>query len=350
MLIRTTQILLLMLALSGCSEGDPGAGSPKPPPWVKTVDLRVDGQSGLGLSGIVRARFETPVAFQVGGRILARHVDAGQRVKAGQRLFSLDPRDLDEAERAAAAQLAAATAALATASSELARQQQLVEKKFISRQALDRFELAERDALSQRDAARASLAQARNARTYSELHADRDGVLIEVDGESGQVVAAGQAVALLAQEEEREIEVYLPDGRDPPRGGYARLADGERIEVVLREMAGAADPLSRTWRARYRLLPSEVELPLGTVVQVVLTSEAAATGARIVPLGALDERSGGPRIWRIIDGRAEPVPVELLALDAEQAHITVDLPPETRIIALGTHLLTPGMAVRELGQ
>jgi hypothetical protein len=39
--------------------------------------------------------------------------------------------------------------------------------------------------------------------------------------------------------------------------------------------------------------------------------------------------------------------VEVLALTAETARIRADLPEGSRIIALGTHLLAPGMAVRE---
>ncbi len=341
--------LLAIFTLAACSE--PVAEQPKRPdaPWVKTVAPANDGSAVISLSGAVRARYETPIAFQVGGRILARHVDAGQRVAAGQKLFSLDPRDLKAAERVASAQVAAAQASLATARSELERQRQLVEQQFVSAQALERFELAVNNAISQRDAAQASLAQARNALSYTELHAEHAGVLIDVSGEPGQVVAQGQAVGLLAHEGDQDIEVFLADGGQPPQEGQVRLPGGGSVAVELREIAGAADQLSRTWRARYQVQDNEVSLPLGMVVQIGLTAPAQS-GALLVPLGALDERAGGPRVWRVVDSRAEPVPVEILTLSPEYAHIRADLAPDTRIIALGTHLLTPGMAVREHGQ
>lgn len=347
MLKKISILLVLLSILTACQNDTSDSETRRTIPWVKTVTLQGGGDSTLRLSGILRARYETPVAFQVGGRILARYVDTGQRVTAGQKLFSLDPRDLDAAVQSAEAQLAAAKAALATARSELERQRKLVAKNFVSRQTLDQFELKERDAVSQVKAAQAQLAQARNARGYAELYAEHAGTLTEVSGEPGQVVGVGQTVAVLARAGEREVEVYLSDGTDAPRNGDVRLPDGRRFPIELREVAGAADPQSRTWRARYRLLGAPADLPLGAVVQVRLKKTVSGSPIWRVPLGALDERAGGPRIWQVIDGRAQPVPVEVLSLDSETARIRVDLPPTTHIIALGTHLLTPGMAVRE---
>ncbi len=338
---------LLLSILAACQNDTPSSEAKRPTPWVKTVTLQAGGETTLVLSGILRARHATPVAFQVGGRILARYVDTGQRVTAGQKLFSLDPRDLDAAAQAVEAQLAATEAALATARSELERQRKLVAKKFVSRQTLDQFELKARDAASQVKAARARLAQARNARSYAELRAEHAGVLIDVSGEPGQVVGVGQTVAVLAQAGEREVEVSLSDGTHAPRSGRVYLPDGRRFPVRLREVAGAADPQSRTWRARYRLEGTAADLPLGAVVQVRLHKPAAGGQTWRVPLGALDERADGPRIWQVINGHAQPIPVEVVSLDSETARIRVDLPPTTHIIALGTHLLTPGMAVRE---
>lgn len=338
---------LLLVLFGGCAKSESGSDERPQPPWVKTVALRPDGRPVLTMSGTVRARYETPIAFQVGGRILVRDVDAGQQVEAGRRLFRLDPQDLDEAERAAAAQLAGAEAALETETKVLDRRRNLRLSDAVSQEELERAEFALRDAVSRRDAARANLAQARNARTYTELRAKRAGVLIEVMGEPGQVVPAGQTVAVLAQEGEREIEVFLADSGRPPRTGTVRLAQGETFPLVLREVVGAADPVSRTWRARYRVLGGKTELPLGTVVHVSLAGQEAPEASFLVPVGALDERHGGPHVWHVIEGRVEPVSVEIVALDLEQARIHTTLPAEAHIVALGTHLLAPGMAVRE---
>ncbi|MEN9904657.1 MAG: hypothetical protein RLZZ555_1222, partial [Pseudomonadota bacterium] len=242
----------LALGLSACSRQDAQPEAAPNVPWVRMVALQPAGAGQLLLSGTIRARHETPVAFQIGGRLLARHVEAGQSVKAGQLLFSLDGRDVAASEQAAAAQLAAAEAALATAQRELERQRQLVAQGFVSAQTLDRFELAQRDALSRLDVARAGAAQARNARGYTELRAASAGVITEVMAEAGQVVSPGLALATLAQAGEREVEVHLPS-TTAPQQGQVEGARGQSQPVRLREVAGAADLASRTWRARYRL-------------------------------------------------------------------------------------------------
>lgn len=348
MLKRTLCMLGAILVLGGCSNDHHDTGIEAPPPWVMTVSPEPRADSVLRLSGTVRARHEVPLSFQVGGRILQRNVDAGERIESEQVLFTLDSRDLDETVRVASAQLRAAQAALDTADSELRRQQQLVERNFVSHQTLEQYQLAARDARSRADAAEASLAQSRNARAYAELTSDHAGVLIQVNGEPGQVVAMGQTVALLARDGEREIEVFLPDGNRVPPAGRVVMTDGSGAALTLREVAGAADSASLSWRARYRVDGDEHgDLPLGAVVQVSLEDAGAASGLFAVPPAALDERGDGPRVWIVIDGRAEPLPVEVVRLAPQRALVRADLEPGTRVISLGTHLLMPGRAVRE---
>lgn len=339
-------LLLIILLQTGCFEKKNKTVILKQPPLVKTVAIQTSHNTLHRLSGTIRARYETPIAFQVNGQILTRDIDAGQRVKKGQLLFTLDPRDLNETVNVAKAQLASANAKLAIAQSELKRKKKLLSDKLISPFEIERFGLAERAALSQRDASRASLQQALITRAYTELQAKQSGILIEVSGEPGQVVSFGQTVAVLAQDGQRDVEVFLPGGYHAPNKGKAKLNDGSSVDLELREIAGAADPLSRTWRARYRITGNDKALPLGIIVQVLLLSETDTIDVQQVPLGALDERGEGANIWRVIDGHAEPVSVQVLKLSAEQASIRVELPPDTRIIALGTHLLTPGMSVR----
>lgn len=342
-------IALVCVTISGCGGGEePSAGGAEAP-FVKTAAVASADAGAVGLTGTVRARYETPVAFQVGGRISARRVDAGQAVRAGQTLFELDARDLEQSSQAAQADVAAAQAALATERADLGRVRQLQGQNFVSAQALERSELAEREARTRLDAARARLAQARNALGYARLSAPTAGVLVEVSGEPGQVVETGKAVATLARDGEREIEVFFPDAARPPATGQL-IRDGAPLPLRLREVSGAVDPQSRTWRARYSVSTGGDALALGSVVRAAFAAPGGDAQALSVPIAALDERGEGPRVWQVVDGRAQPVTVEILALDAEAARVQGGLKAGDKVIALGTHLLTPGMAVRELAQ
>lgn len=340
-------LFLGVLLLAGCGDATPPPQA-KAPPFVRTVAVAAAGDIAFGLSGTVRARVESPLAFQVGGRIARRAVDAGQHVAAGQVLFELDTRDLEQAVRATEADLAAAEAALATASADLVRNRQLQQRNYTSEQALQRFELAQREARTRRDAAAARLTQARNALGYGRLQAPAAGVLIDVVGEAGQVVGAGQQVALLAQAGEREIEVHFPAGATPPAEGEATLADGASLPLALRETAGAVERQGRTLRARYTVRGAQDALVLGAVVRARFRSAAAAEGEFVLPLGALNERGEGPRVWRVKEGTVSPVPVTLLATDGDTVRVRGALAADDRVVSLGTHLLVDNMAVREL--
>lgn len=340
-------LLFSVLAVAGCGEDDavPVQDSAR---LVLTSPVRSAEAAGGRLSGTVRARFETPISFQVEGRILERSIDAGDRVEQGQLLFRLDPRDYIQAVAVARADLQAATAELETAEAETRRTGDLLKREFISDQAFERVQLAEKSARERVDAARARLEQAQNRLGYTELAAGRSGTMIEVIGEPGQVVAAGQAVGVIAQQGETEVEVYLPERFGVPETG--RVVEGGRTiaTLALREAAGAADAVTRTWKARYSLEDVDAGLRLGSVVKVELDVGQAAGKVLEVPVGAINERGHGPQVWIIRNGRAEPVRVTLLDMDTEYARILAELDPGTPVIALGTHLLQAGMPVREL--
>jgi RND family efflux transporter MFP subunit len=289
----------------------------------------------------------------VSGRILTRRADAGQAVQAGQVLMTLDPVDLEQTVRTAQADAEASEAALRTAQSDLERLRALRARQFVSEQAVERATLTVREAQSRRDAAAARLAQARNALGYAQLRSPAAGVLLEVSGQPGQVVNAGQPVAVLAQAGEREIEVYFPDGVLPPRTGEAILPDGQTRPLTLREAAPVVDASGRTRRARYTVPNLPETLALGSIVSTRFAdggNPATAQAQWRVPIGALDERGQGPRVWRVRDGRLEPVPVRVLALDDRQATVAGELQANERVVALGTHLLKEDMRVRELAR
>ena len=351
MILKQLGWIVLLMALTACNNEKP-AETAEPIPFVRTVTIQARGDNRLILSATLRARYETPLAFQVGGRIAARRIDAGQAVRKGQTLFELDPRDLDEEVRSAQAERDRAALALAMAEANLRRDRDLVKRQFVSAQTLERTELSVREARSSLAAAESRLQQAKNSREYGRLSAPATGVVLDVSAERGQVVTSGQMVGTLAHEGARELEVFIPDQGEAPRAGALLLPPAAPTPVTLREVAGSVDDASRTRRARYRIEGSLAELTrlaLGTVLRVVLDRAGPEASSVIeIPIGALDERGQGPRVWWVRDGRVEPLPVQVVELLPEYARIRTDLAPGSRLVALGVHLLQPGMRVKEL--
>ena len=115
----------------------------------------------------------------------------------------------------------------------------------------------------------AQLSQATNQLQYTDLLADRDGVVTAVEVETGQVVTAGQPVVKLARLDEKEIHIDIPEQRVAGIKLHQKVsvtlwADGNRQYMArIREIAAAADPASRTYRVKATLLERQDEARLG---------------------------------------------------------------------------------------
>src|SRR2546427_381575 len=78
---------------------------------------------------------------------------------------------------------------------------------------------------------------------------------------------------------------------------YATLyASTMRVPVRLRQLAGAADPQTRTFEARYVLEGAAANAPLGATVTVHLSGDVG-TDSLQVPVSSILDQGKGPGIW-----------------------------------------------------
>ena len=333
--------------LAGCS-GAPSAQTVEP--LVATAVAQGEGgAAGDAYTGTVHARTESVLAFRVSGKIVARLVDAGAHVRAGQPLYRLDARDLGLAASAAADKVRAAEADAARTAADEARLRPLVATGAISPSTYDGARAARDAAAATLSAARAAASNASNERGYAVLVADADGIVTEVLAEAGQVVAAGTPVLRLARSGAREALVAVPETAVAalPKSAQAMVyGRSTHVTATLREVAGAADPLTRTFAARYVLSGAAEDAQLGATVTVRLPGASSATSR--VPLGVLVDLGKGQGVWVIQPDRSLRFnPAQPLRLTEEEAFLPASaLPPGTRVVALGGQLLRAGQKVR----
>lgn len=340
------------LALAGCSPAET-AVSPNPP-LVQTVEVAAATGGISRYTGVIRARTESNLGFRVGGKILERLVDPGDRVKRGQPLMRLDRTDFTLAFTAARASVEAARAQMIRTKADEERSRKLVGDGWTSKQTYDQNKAAADAAVAQFASAEAQASQVSNQAGYSELQADADGVVMEVPSEPGQVVAAGQTVVKLARDGSREAEVFLPEASRLVAQGSASAtlyAEGAATYPArLRELSATADPATRTYRARYILSGRGEDAPLGATVTLQLKAQAAGLAARVeVPLASLFDQGHGTAVWRY-DAATEtvkPQTVTLVRLGEESAEVAYGLIPGDRIVAVGAHLLKADQKVRQ---
>src|SRR5436309_3898010 len=243
-------VALLSLLLAGCDA--PAATAPaasvgkvERPVQVQRVKFESAGLS-REFVGAVRARYETDLAFRIGGKIVSRLVNTGDLVHAGDTIARLDPQDLKLQVESAEAELAAATSNLAQAAADLERYTTLRGRGYASVADFERKKAANDEAEGRLERARRSLDLARNQHGYADLRADAEGLITATLAEPGQVVAVGQAVARLAHQGEKEAVVALPEtwlAEARRSGAVVRLwSDRDRaFDAKLRELSPQAD-------------------------------------------------------------------------------------------------------------
>ncbi len=346
-------LLGAVLVLGGCSREPERAPEVRP---VRLLQLQsATGQSSYEFSGDVRPRIESRLGFRVGGKIAARLVDVGATVRRGQPLARLDPTDLNLAEQGARAQYEAARTDRDLAAADLKRYNDLFAKGFISAAEQNRRQASYEAAAARLRQAEAALREQSNQTGYTVLAADADGVVTAIDAEVGQVVAAGQSVVRVAQTAEKEVAIGLPEDQvDWLRGirdvSVRTWAEPDRIlPGRVREIAAAADPVTRTYAARITVPNPPADLKFGMTAMVTFVRTGASPAVR-VPLTALLQQQGTNQVW-VYDstaGTVQPVAVTLGQPIGNEIEVNSGLRPGQTIVTAGVHLLKPGQKVRPL--
>ena len=350
-------LLGVATVLAACSKPAP----PEEP--VRAVKVLTVGltsfDSGLEYAGEVKARVESRLGLRVAGKITQRTVEVGQRVKAGQVLARLDPRDYQLATDAGRAQVVAATTQRDLAAADLARYKALKDQNFISGAELERREATLKAAQAALDQAQAQLAGQGNQAAYTQLVADVSGVVTAVEAEVGQVVAAGTPVVRIAQDGPRDVVFAVPEDKlaRVPAGSTVTVrpwSGGAALSGTVREVAASADPVTRTFPVKVTLPASggADALPLGATVYVVPQPMAPqATGVIKLPTSALRQEGGQTVVWvyEAKDGSATGTvrlqPVQIATADGNEVVIASGLQPGQQVVSTGVHVLSPGQKV-----
>ena len=348
---RSAAALLAASFLASCERDQVAAPEPARPVKVMRAELKAPTRA-VSYSGVVKARREAALSFRVGGKIVERAVNIGDRVAPGALLARLDRSDLALALASASAALASARSQLAVAQSAYDRAADLAAKGFMAKAALDDRKLALDQARSAVDQARSTQEQAEHQATYADLISDAAGVVTAVQAEAGQVVAAGAPVVAVARDGEKEVAVAVPESE------IRRFHVGDRFAVrfwadpdlvgagVVREIAGSADPASRTFAVRVSLA-DDPAIRLGETAMVTADIPVEAAGVE-APLTALTEREGRPTVW-IVDPRTKTVSPREVApagFSADGVRIADGLKPGELVVIAGAQFMTPGKSVR----
>lgn len=359
-------------ALAACSRKAP----PEPPPRpVVAVAAKLTEQTPIAsLPAQIEARYTTPLSFRVAGKIVDRSVRLGDAVKAGQVVARLDPADLSKNAASARAQLDAAQHQLDFATQTVNRDRAQARENLIAPAQLEQSENAYASALAQRNQATQQAALAGDQLSYGNLKADRDGVITAEQADTGQNVSAGQPVYQLAWTGDVDVIADVPEvALGAFRIGQTATVSlpaipGKTWQARVREISPAADPMSRTYRAKLSLLSPGNEVKLGMTANVAFaqplptgaapvanasapaaaSSATAATAQPItLPSTALFHDGNQPAVWVVKqDDTLALRRVTIVRYGERTVTVAGGIEPGERIVWQGVHTVTAGQKVR----
>lgn len=298
---------------------------------VAAVEAARDSRE-LRFSGTTRAARRARLAFSTSGRVVARPVETGDRVRRGQLLAQLTDLELKNALATAQASLAELAARRAQSERDQARAEQLAAAKAATSEELERTAAAASALKAAEEAAGARLAEAQRRLDETSLTAPFAGTVTDVHFEPGEYARAGTPVVTLSGDGEVEVEVEVPEAVIP------RIEVGDEVDLELPVMsrqasggviAGRVKSVGRTAAGPGRLFPvvatfpADAGVPAGATAELVLrlTSDQALA----LPIEAVVNPGGRrPSVFRVSrdrvagsGARAEKIPVEVGTLLSE---------------------------------
>ena len=321
--------------------GDAAGGMPQMPPTiVETTRVAVPPlQTSLESVGTLRADESVVVRPEVAGRLERIHFKEGQRVNAGDLLFSLDGSlarsDLNEAE-----------ANLQNSKQAFERAQELIAKNLISKSDFDN-----RRAEFGVDEARVASARARLAKVS--VRAPFGGVTGLREISVGEYVTAGQALVSLVRLDPMEVDFNLPENQ------LAYIAVGQSVVVSLDAFAGEEfsgkvlvidpmiDQVSRTARLRASIANPQRKLRPGLFARVSL-GVSISDESLMIPEQAIWPMGDQNFVYRVEEGVAKLIPVSLGQRLPGRVQVTSGLSAGDEIVTAGQLKIQDGAKVQVL--
>ncbi|PKO62464.1 MAG: efflux RND transporter periplasmic adaptor subunit [Betaproteobacteria bacterium HGW-Betaproteobacteria-18] len=263
---------------------------------VVAVQLKAVG-SGFEMDGVVQPVKQSTVSAQASGRLVTLAVKAGDPVRAGQLLATIDDRETQTGVQRSRAQAAQAQAELRNAQANFNRTRELLAQGFISAAAMDTADAQLKSAQAGRDQASAGEMQSGLSQGFTRVTAPFDAFVLQTLSEAGDLAFPGKPLLTLYAPLPLRAVVQVPLSRSTQVQGNTAVevqvsaADGSMQWVRPSQTSHlpVADAVSQTieWRLE---LPASASKGLLPGQQVRVRFAAGQSQRLIIPAAAILRR------------------------------------------------------------
>tara|TARA_R110000850_G_scaffold7676_27_gene28057 strand:- start:924 stop:2108 length:1185 start_codon:yes stop_codon:yes gene_type:complete len=357
MIIAAAVAVALLLVYIGYNyfAGGAGAGEEDSASQAPTVTVMAPGKQQvvrtINATGTLAARREIAVSVVgEGGRVTNVYVDAGDWVKQGQIMASIDRSVQSQQAAGLEASVGVSRADLNLAQANLDRATQLVDRGFISKADIDRLTATRDSAAARLRVAQAQLNEARARNNRLNIVAPKAGFVLERNVEPGQTVTQGSGTLfLLAQNGEMELQALLGES------DLANVSVGTTTQVTpvgadktltgqIWQISPVIDPQTRQGIARIALSYDSALRPGGFANARI---ESGTSEAAVLPESAVLNDSKGSFVYIIgPDNKAVRRDVVVGSVSSSGLSITSGLTGNEKVVLRAGGFLNPGETVR----
>jgi RND family efflux transporter MFP subunit len=341
-------VLLLLGALGGCGDHAKDQIAAPAGASVQATVISVEKATLPVVAtapGNVIAEQQAMIASRLMGFLREIYVEEGQHVTAGQKLFAVDPTDIQGQVAMAKAGLTQAQAALADAKNDYERFGALYKEEAIPKMQWDKIRLQYQMTEQQVGMARAAYETAASQMRYATVTAPFAGVITQKMAHAGAMAAPGQPVLTLENIDKLQVQTSVSDDvySQLKLGTEVALsAEGQKAGIVgkVANLVPAADPMTHSHLVKIDL-PKNSGLRSGSFVQVAFNL-GQREGVRL-PEAAILNRAGITGVF-VVDaqGIAKYRMVRTGTAEAGQVEILAGLNPGEKVVSTSAAALQNG--------
>jgi RND family efflux transporter MFP subunit len=355
--------LILAVILSGCgsSKADgrqDGVIQGRP---VKTMAVTAaDSNQTRSFPGIVKAAREINLAFRVGGPLIEYDLKTGEKVRKGETIARIDPRDYEITIRKLTAELKAAEARLADAEKDFQRQENLLVENASSQARYDKTRMVLDTSRAGIESLKTDLAAAKNALADTRLTAPFNGVINHKFTENHETVSPGMPVVSLLDVSGLEVATAVPEDVVIRESDFSEISvsldtfPGRRFGAHLKEVGRQTEIANQSYPLTASLDVPEGLSPapgMAATVHIILQDAGRIDEGSYLPTAAVfADADGVPCVWRV-DMRTlstEKVKVETGSLKGEEILVRSGLASGDHVVSAGARFLLEGQQIRIL--
>ncbi|RKZ94156.1 MAG: efflux RND transporter periplasmic adaptor subunit [Gammaproteobacteria bacterium] len=359
---KIVPVLLMALVLSACAD-EPAPEKEVIRP-VRAIQVAVQTEMETRtFPGTAKATQEVNLSFRIGGPLITFPVNIGDRVKKGDVLARIDPRDFKVELSKAQGKLDKANANAKRAQADYARELNILKQDAgaTSQAAVDRREDQRDQAYAEIKSLKAFVDAAKDNLSYTYLKAPFDGIVVETIVENFETVLSRQEIVRLLDDSSIEMIVNIPEDLislvptlETIFVRFDTFPD-HILEAKIKEIGTEASKTTRTYPVNLIMeQPEDITILPGMAGSATGSREKPATSdaseALVVPVKAvftpdtekqdhvwvIDKKSGSVQLRAIKTGSLTPSGLQVI--DGLQAGEWVAI--------AGLHTLHEGQIVR----